>query len=361
MQLQSVRDLKAELLDRFSGETSGTEYTVSRVSPKISASGASSRFARSSALSSSQAQDPSAHGSIALGVSRNGGQYRLAIRIQERTLVGSPMVEKMAEKAKHEVDIRYIGRIDKCNYEPPSARSPEWWQRRSCRPVVMGCSVGHSDATTAGTGTLGAIVRRQGRWFALSNNHVLAVENRARIGDVVLQPGLEDGGSVPQDQFGSVESWITLHRDRNNVVDAALANIASTCPCDPTLLRDIVNGQDRHLTGVGPEFLEQGMQVYKNGRTTGARVGQITAFELGGLIVGYEMGALAFDNQIEIAGDGNAFSGSGDSGSLIVNEQIQAIGLLFARSSFGGAGGFGLTYANPIRTVLAELNVELPV
>jgi hypothetical protein len=40
-------------------------------------------------------------------------------------------------------------------------------------------------------------------------------------------------------------------------------------------------------------------------------------------------------------------------------EQIQAVGLLFACTKVGDGGRRGLTYANPIRTVLSELKVEL--
>ena len=69
---------------------------------------------------------------------------------------------------------------------------------------------------------------------------------------------------------------------------------------------------------------------------------------------------LRFDNQIEIEGAGNkAFSDSGDSGSLIVDAQQRAVGLLFAGGDVGGSNGKGLTYANPIGAVLDKLKVDL--
>lgn len=49
----------------------------------------------------------------------------------------------------------------------------------------------------------------------------------------------------------------------------------------------------------------------------------------------------------------------GDSGSLIIDEQLRAIGLLFAGGDEGGSNGQGLTYANPITTVLDEIQVDL--
>ena len=53
------------------------------------------------------------------------------------------------------------------------------------------------------------------------------------------------------------------------------------------------------------------------------------------------------------------FSAGGDSGSLIVGADRRAVALLFAGSDQGGANGQGLTYANPIYTVLDRLKIEL--
>jgi hypothetical protein len=60
------------------------------------------------------------------------------------------------------------------------------------RPVPIGVSTGHPDITA---GTIGARVKdSDGNIYALTNNHVYADENRASIGDKVLQPGAFDGG-----------------------------------------------------------------------------------------------------------------------------------------------------------------------
>ena len=64
--------------------------------------------------------------------------------------------------------------------------------------------------------------------------------------------------------------------------------------------------------------------VHKVGRTTGVRHGRVTAFELDGVAVEYDIGVISFDNQIEIEGAGNrSFSDAGDSGSLIVDDQMR--------------------------------------
>jgi len=58
---------------------------------------------------------------------------------------------------------------------------------------------------------------------------------------------------------------------------------------------------------------------------------------------------------------GDPFSRGGDSGSLVVADGGLAFGLLFAGSDTGGSNGLGLTYANPIQTVLDAFDAELVV
>jgi hypothetical protein len=115
------------------------------------------------------------------------------------------------------------------------------------------------------------------------------------------------------------------------------------------------------LTGVGP-VPETNARVAKLGRTTGLTRGRVTAFELDNVIVGYDLGNLRFDNQIEIEGAAaDPFSDGGDSGSLIVDDELRGVALLFAGGDQGGTNGRGLTYANPLAEVLARLRVDVLV
>jgi hypothetical protein len=95
------------------------------------------------------------------------------------------------------------------------------------------------------------------------------------------------------------------------------------------------------------------MTVQKFGRTAGYTAGQITSIDTD-VTVQYETGNFTFGGQIVVVGlDGQAFSGAGDSGSLIVERNTNlAVGLLFAGSS-------SHTLANHITGVLAALNVTL--
>lgn len=292
--------------------------------------------------------------SIALGISISSrNEYRLAVRVQRPELLGSQTLDLIRKRAHKEVDIQLIGRIEKRTI---GCATP--WYRCQSRPLLIGCSAGHFDVTA---GTVGGFVRRDDGVYALSNNHVFANEDRARPADAVLQPGVLDGGQAPRDAFGELGPTIRLTQNGANRVDAALASLASVKHCEATLLKGIDRGRDRRLTGIREaESDVLGTTVFKIGRTSGVTEGQITASELDHVFVDYNMGPLEFDDQIEIRGvDGRPFSAGGDSGALIVDSDFHAVGLLFAGRDAGGAIEPGLTYAHPIRNVLAALNAEL--
>ena len=92
------------------------------------------------------------------------------------------------------------------------------------------------------------------------------------------------------------------------------------------------------------------------GRTTGHTRGRITAVEVDAVAVQYDGVVHRFDDQIEIQGRSGAFSAGGDSGSVIWRSRDRApTALLFAGSATGGSAGGGVTFANPLATVLALL------
>jgi hypothetical protein len=65
---------------------------------------------------------------------------------------------------------------------------PSHGTKSANRPLRIGGSVGHFKITA---GTLGCFVRARigDALHILTNNHVLADENRAKVGDAILQPG----------------------------------------------------------------------------------------------------------------------------------------------------------------------------
>lgn len=331
MKLDSVRGLKQSLQATVIKRLS--ESDVTRAALGVAAQ----------ALSVTGPQPPT----IAVGVSIKGeDDYALAVRIQKRGLENSKEVEAIRKEAKGEVDVRYVGRIQK--FATP--------QQKKNRPLKIGVSAGHVKITA---GTLGAFVRdpKTGATMILSNNHVLANENKAKAGDAIIQPGHFDGGTDPADRIATLTRFIKLKRTAPNLVDAAVATLLSGIEFDPKTLA----GLGGKLAGVSPDaFLDEGTAVGKVGRTTGTTKGRVTAFELDNVGVTYGVGLLFFNDQIEIEGaDDGPFSQGGDSGSLIVDASRKAVGLLFAGGDTGGSNGKGLTYANPIHTVLSQLKVEL--
>lgn len=358
MQLESARHLKQQLLDDVV-----VPFTASANRVRSGGARAVTEFMRGRGMAAAATPFgvgarpfetlPHVQRSIAIGVAPHSKGYRLAIRLQRASLRNSPLVEHVTRKARGEVDIRVVGRIDK--RAKKTAGVP--WYQRNTRPLLIGASVGHVKVTA---GTIGGFVKRGNAVYLLSNNHVLANEDRAKAGDWIIQRARFDQGRHPADDVARLKYWIRFKKNGTNFVDAALGAIESGITYDGNLLSGLVGGKDRQLSGIGPEFIDEGEVVYKTGRTTGPTKGRITAFDLDNVVINYDIGNLRFDGQIEIEGTGQKpFSDGGDSGSLIVNAGMQAIALLFAGSDTGGRNNLGLTFANPIRRVLKDLKASL--
>ena len=333
MRLDSARALKAELLAQV----------TSAEAADLAAGGVWSMNARPTAD-----VDPVAR-TLALGISRpTPGDYRLAVRVQRRGLENTQQVDTIRRKAKGEVDVRYVGHVVK--------QATPWEQTRK-RPLLIGLSVGHYRITA---GTLGAFVRlkKGGALRLLSNNHVLADEDRGKKGDAILQPGAYDGGRNPADRIGTLDTAVKLKKTGANLVDCALAALGPKVTFKAATLTGVGT-----LSAAAAPPVEEIDLVEKLGRTTLHTRGRITAFELDNLVVGYDQGNLRFDGQIEIEGASTEpFSQGGDSGSLIfASLGREAVALLFAGGDQGGSNGKGLTFANPIAAVFRQLKVELAV
>lgn len=330
MNLESVRELKQSLTARMLPQIEATIF-------------ARAAFSRAAAPVATAVEPPR---TVALGVARKGKRdFQLAVRLQQRGLEASAEVDRITRQAHGEVDLRYIGQVNK--------RSIPWYQKRQ-RPLLIGSSIGHFKITA---GTLGCFVRRRdsGSICILSNNHVLANENKAKKGDAILQSGAIDGGRLPDDAVGKLVSFERLRPHVRNLLDCAIATVNENIAMEQTKLRGLGT-----LKGMGDAFLDEGESVAKIGRTTGVTHGRVTAFELDNVVVRYDMGNLRFDNQVEIEGTGTGpFSDGGDSGSLIATADQRGVALLFAGGDQGGANGQGLTFANPLHAVLDALDADL--
>ena len=91
------------------------------------------------------------------------------------------------------------------------------------RPVPIGVSTGNN--TSCSAGTIGARVTDGIDVYALSNNHVYALENNADMGDPIVQPGRfdTDCGIVSANEIGTLHDYVPVAFDGDNTVDAAIA------------------------------------------------------------------------------------------------------------------------------------------
>lgn len=212
------------------------------------------------------------------------------------------------------------------------------------RPVRPGYSVGHYKVTagTVGAGCydLAPLPGKPPRYYVLSNNHVLANSNDARIGDPVYQPGTFDGGTAA-DAIGRLARYVPIRFDGTcNYVDAAVAEV----PFD-TIDRSIY--WSGHPT-TAAATAQVGMLLKKTGRTTHFTTGRVTAVNAT-VNVNFGGGKVArFCNQI-VTSD---MSAGGDSGSLVLDWSNRPVGLLFAGSS-------AATILNPIAAVQLALRVRV--
>lgn len=221
------------------------------------------------------------------------------------------------------------------------------------RPVPMGISTGHFNATA---GTIGAVATDGERRFALSNWHVFVPGGEGRIGDALLQPGPVDGGVAPADVIGTLWAFepVALSPLASNRIDAALARSDDVLPRTPS---DGYGSPRTRTLEARP-----GLPVQKYGRTTGLTRGSVESINTT-INVTYgsaDSRTARFTGQIVICCD---FSAGGDSGSLIVAHDVdedgdpgaddrRPVGLLFA-------GDGTRTIANPIDLVLEAFEVTI--
>lgn len=218
----------------------------------------------------------------------------------------------------------------------------------TARPAEGGESLGHSNGDT---GTFGCLVKNGANvLFLLSCNHVIAALNKGQKGvDAVWQPGMKDGGSV-NSRIGVLDDFakIITGGHMSNRIDAAL--------CKPDQVGDVSSKITSIGALSGAQSISLGASVRKSGAKTGLTKGKIRLNNLS-VIVDYPGGVQAlFDGQLGIIGTevGKNFSDQGDSGSIVVDDQNCAVGLLISCLS-----GVDLTIANPIQEVLAHFQVTI--
>jgi hypothetical protein len=223
------------------------------------------------------------------------------------------------------------------------------YQTRNMHLGVSGGNVKDHTQSFCCSGTLGSLVTDGTTQYILSNNHVLARQDRAAVGERISQPGLIDNGCRPATIVADFTKAVTL----GNNVDCAVAALRAG-KMDSTGFIEGLGGPPSSTTA-SPSV---GMAVAKSGRTTGHTTGTIGSINTS-VNVQYQIKCgqgrtyiLSYTNQVVI--NSSTFSTGGDSGSLITTNDgcFRPVALLFA-------GSASSTIGNPIGEVLTKLGAAL--
>jgi hypothetical protein len=241
------------------------------------------------------------------------------------------------------------------------------------RPFPGGVSIGHAQVSA---GTLGCMVKKGGDIFILSNNHVIANSNNASPGDLIIQPGIYDGGKAEEDVVACLYEFIPVIFEN----EGRKIRISNGFKWFRNLLFFITRGRKKEFSSSGQpvynladcaiagpvlpdDYLDEilkvgiikgiaegnlGMKIKKSGRTTGLTSGSIEQVDVT-VRVNFGAGRTALFVDQLIAG---AMSEGGDSGSVILDRENQAVGLLFA-------GSANSTIINRIENVFSLLDITL--
>ncbi len=215
-------------------------------------------------------------------------------------------------------------------------------------PVPAGVSTSNDNGCFAGT--RGFLAFKGGQVGYITNNHVAGAggsnlcPGAASIGEPQYHLGTYDNNCSVSGvlQIGTLNSFIIFKGGPKNKVDAAF--VASSTSLISDFILDIGSPT---TTAVNPAL---GMTVRKSGRTTGLTSGSISTVNATVRVsYGAGCGTYTFTGQFVVSPGG--FSAAGDSGSPVVDNSSNPVGLLFAGSSSS-------TICNPIKVVLTELGLN---
>jgi hypothetical protein len=246
-------------------------------------------------------------------------------------------------------------------------------QQAQANAITLGTSGGNTNDTSGNfccSGTLGSLVVRNGTYYILSNNHVMALSDNGHAGtgntgDGITQPGLIEVNCVSASTrtVANLSDFFNLQTGPIPKIDAAIAQVASGAVdtsgnillLGSTLTNGVPNpGAPASGAGLSPVQAigaPHNGAVAKSGRTTGLTCSTILGTNVASSVSYYahcgDANAAFTVNYTDlISVTGGDFSDSGDSGSLIVTQDTaEAVALLFAGSNTDTVG-------NPITDVL---------
>jgi hypothetical protein len=330
---------------------------------------------------------------LGVGLSRQAeNDYHLEIRIMQRRGGAAQSAQQVKDKAEKEVHIGVIQqlRIPSLSELISGVQQHPGLPGYCCekRPLHLGLSLSHVDG---GVGTLGGFVEKNGRNAILSNCHVLALSGNAALSSPIFSPGGQDvvGPFTPRHKVGILEEFTIFSNRGANYLDAAYASLldgimpdpnGNAVPDDVHLPPDApppgtkISEPPLPLPGISWEDIDSYPHVRPNqvvakiGRTTGYRLGCVTAISLDDIIIPVPPhGERRFDDLIEVSwiSKEDPFARPGDSGSLVFSVDkdpsaaanvyhLQGVGIHFAGGVIERDGKeIGVSYAcSLVRTLV---------
>lgn len=252
------------------------------------------------------------------------------------------------------------------------------------RPLKGGIQVASNNGSWVGTLGCFAVSNENSKLVMLSNHHVL-YHGDETDGDPVGQPDLTCSACCTCDIVAyNMKGVLT------NKVDGAIARIGIEQIADNYVISNVVKGlgeytnvntaseqltnDDAPIYGVAPQMswfksdgtvvsctVIPGQRVRKVGRTTGRTIGKVIGIAAPGRVGIPQDQPPNFLDQIYIVphtqNGNNQFAQGGDSGSVIVNDHNQVVGLLMASKE--GNDTYDGNYANNIHNVMEALNIRI--
>lgn len=220
----------------------------------------------------------------------------------------------------------------------------EFDMQSKTRPYPQGASISHQNV---GAGTAGRIMYKKEEYnvdgskkaypvpVQYSNNHVLTDGNSLSDGDVIIQPGSQDGGKKEKSFIVGEEIEFIPLTDKN-VIDSAWFELKSYSTAS--------SWHPKKGVTLNKDSVEEGDVVKKlETRTTGVQEGEVISTDAE-IKVDFDEDVYKFHDQIIT----ESISSPGDSGATVFKKENGAdIGTLFA-------GSKDVTVINKIDNILDE-------
>ncbi|MBW8852219.1 MAG: hypothetical protein JF600_15700 [Xanthomonadales bacterium] len=301
---------------------------------------------------------------IALGICHTDtpNDFSLAVRIQHPRVLENHVgiISEIARRARGEVD---IGILERLSIRSRFATSMPMTKR--FRPLLIGSSIANQNVNAGSIGLFPWSKIHQKR-VILSCRHILE-DMKGSGSSEIYQPG-PYGNGCNLDAIGSLlESSPIDFTGNTNHTDAAIAEIHegisisdnSVCaPFSKNKLKILIIRKPPRSTSL----LKNKKKVYKIGRTTCLTSGYVKSEKVDRLEIDFDGKTAIFGRCMEIVGDRilRPFSASGDSGSVVFDEDGVAFGLIFSGTALSTRMfRTDVTYANNLLDVFSHFQLEI--